>query len=330
MLRIADVASVADSYEPRRTAAGVNGLNGVFLQIQKASDASEVDASNNVLAQLPKIRAQFPDINFGVINVQSKYTAQQLDGVMRTLSEGIVLTGIVMLFFLQSWRNAIVVLIAIPASLGVALFVMKMLGSDARHDLAARHDARHRYPRRRLDRRARKHRTPLTRWARIRSRAAITGRTEIGVAAIVITLVDVVVFLPIAFIQSQVGRNLAEFGVVVVISTLTSLFVCFTITPSLAANWALRSNWQPWGIIRAFERGFSNLRSRYAHKVLPWGLRHRIPFVVRLSRVVRRRDCDGSDRHRRRGIHPAARSRRDLHPAAVSGRHAARAPSVAR
>jgi HAE1 family hydrophobic/amphiphilic exporter-1 len=128
VLRVSDVASVADSYEPRRTAATVNGLNGVFLQIQKASAASEVDASNNVLAQLPKIRAQFPDINFGVINVQSKFTAQQLDGVMRTLIEGIALTGIVMLFFLGSWRNAIVVLIAIPASLGVALFVMKMLG----------------------------------------------------------------------------------------------------------------------------------------------------------------------------------------------------------
>jgi HAE1 family hydrophobic/amphiphilic exporter-1 len=100
------------------------------------------------------------------------------------------------------------------------------------------------------------------------------------VAAIVISLVDVVVFLPIAFIQSQVGRNLAEFGIVVVISTLTSLFVCFTITPSLAANWALHGHWKPWGIIRAFERGFSNLRSWYAHQVLPWGLRHRIPFVA--------------------------------------------------
>ena len=279
VLRISDVASVSAGYEPRRTAATVNGLNGVFLQIQKASDASEVDASNNVLAQLPKIRAQFPDINFGVINVQSKYTAQQLDGVMRTLVEGIVLTGIVMLFFLGSWRNAIVVLIAIPTSLGVALFMMKMLGltldtisllgmtlvigilvddSTVVLENIERHHEMGQEP----------------------TAAAITGRTEIGVAAIVITLVDVVVFLPIAFIQSQVGRNLAEFGVVVVISTLTSLFVCFTITPSLAANWALRSNWQPWGIIRAFERGFSALRSWYAHKALPWGLRHRIPFVT--------------------------------------------------
>jgi HAE1 family hydrophobic/amphiphilic exporter-1 len=279
VLRISDVASVADSQEPRRQRATVNGINSVFLQIQKASDASEVDASNNVIAALPKIRAQFPDITFRIINVQSKYTAQQLDGVIRTLIEGIVLTGIVMLFFLGSWRNAIVVLVAIPTSLGVALFVMKMLGltldtisllgmtlvigilvddSTVVLENIERHFEMGQKP----------------------ADAAITGRTEIGVAAIVITLVDVVVFLPIAFIQSQIGRNLAEFGIVVVISTLTSLFVCFTITPSLAANWALKGNWQPWGIIRAFERGFNVLRSWYAHKALPWGLRHRIPFVT--------------------------------------------------
>ncbi len=279
VLRVGDVASVADSYEPRRQAATVNGLNGVFLQIQKASDASEVDASKNALAALPKVRKQFPDINFNVINVQSKYTAQQLDGVVRTLIEGIVLTGIVMLFFLGSWRNAIVVLIAIPTSLGVALFVMKMLGltldtisllgmtlvigilvddSTVVLENIERHHQMGQEP----------------------EAAAITGRTEIGVAAIVITLVDVVVFLPIAFIQSQVGRNLAEFGIVIVIATLTSLFVCFTITPSLAANWALRGNWRPWPIIRAFERGFDNVRSWYAHRVLPWGLRHRVPFSL--------------------------------------------------
>ncbi len=279
VLRVGDVASVADSYEPRRQAATVSGLNGVFLQIQKTADASEVDTSDNVIAGLPKIRAEFPDIRFSIINVQSKYTAQQLDGVIRTLVEGIILTGIVMLFFLGSWRNAIVVLISIPASLGVALFVMKMLGltldtisllgmtlvigilvddSTVVLENIERHSEMGEEP----------------------AAAAISGRTEIGVAAIVITLVDVVVFLPIAFIQSQVGRNLAEFGIVVVISTLTSLFVCFTITPSLAANWALRGAWKPWGVIRLFERGFTNLRSWYAHRVLPWGLRHRIPFVL--------------------------------------------------
>jgi hydrophobic/amphiphilic exporter-1 (mainly G- bacteria), HAE1 family len=278
VLRVADVASVVDGYEPRRQYGSINGVAGVFMQVQKASASSEVTASDNVLRALPKIRSQFPDIQFNVINVQSKYTAQQIDGVFRTLSEGIALTGIVMLFFLGSWRNAIVVLIAIPASLCVALFVMKMMGltidtisllgmtlvvgilvddSTVVLENIERHYEHGQSP----------------------EEAAIAGRTEIGMAAIVITLVDVVVFLPIAFLQGQVGRNLAEFGIVVVISTLTSLFVSFTITPAMAGKWALKSTWKPPFPIRKFEEGFTAVRSWYAHRVLPWALRHRIAVV---------------------------------------------------
>ncbi|HTJ24607.1 MAG TPA: efflux RND transporter permease subunit [Candidatus Limnocylindria bacterium] len=279
VLRIGDVASVVDGYEPRRQSASVNGIGGLFLQIQKTSDSSEVTASDNVLASLPNVEAQFPDINFNVINVQSKYTAQQIDSVIRTLIEGIILTGLVMLFFLGSWRNMIVVLIAIPASLCVALFVMKMMNltldtisllgmtlvvgilvddSTVVLENIERHSELGEEP----------------------DQAAIKGRSEIGMAAIVITLVDVVVFLPIAFLQGQVGRNLAEFGIVVVISTLTSLFVSFTITPTLAAKWALKGHWKPPFFIRAFSRGFERVRSTYAHRILPWGLRHRVPFVA--------------------------------------------------
>jgi HAE1 family hydrophobic/amphiphilic exporter-1 len=280
VLRVGDVASVIAGYEPRRQFASVNGLNSLFLQVQKASDASEVDASNNVLKFLPRLRAQFPDITFNIVNVQSKYTEQQLDGVVRTLVEGVVLTGIVMLFFLGSWRNAIVVLIAIPASLGVALFVMKMLGltldtisllgmtlvigilvddsTVVLENIERHHEEMHQEP----------------------QESAISGRSEIGTAAIVITLVDVVVFLPIAFIQSQIGRQLAEFGIVVVIATLTSLFVSFTITPSLAGNWALKSPWKPWWIIRAFTTQFERLRQWYAHKALPLAMHHRVLIVA--------------------------------------------------
>src|ERR1700681_3329195 len=127
ILRIADVATVADSYTPRQLNGFVNGINGVFLSVQKTSIASEVTASDNVMAALPRIRAQFPDITFGVVNVQSKFSQQQITGVINTLLEGIALTGVVMLFFLGSWRNALVILIAIPASLCVALAVMKMM-----------------------------------------------------------------------------------------------------------------------------------------------------------------------------------------------------------
>jgi HAE1 family hydrophobic/amphiphilic exporter-1 len=278
VLRVGDVASVVAGNEPRRAFASVNGRPGVFLQIQKASAASEVTASDNVLAALPKLRAQFPDISFNVINVQSRYTAQQIDGVIRTLCEGIALTGVVMLFFLGSWRNAIVVLIAIPASLCVALFVMKvmnltidtfsLLGMTLVVGILVDDST---VVLENIERHYEMGQRPME--------AAISGRSEIGLAAIVITLVDVVVFLPIAFLQGQVGKNLAEFGIVVVISTLTSLFVSFTITPALAGNWALKSTWRPPAPIRLFERGFNALRSWYAHRVLPWGLEHRAVVV---------------------------------------------------
>ena len=104
--------------------------------------------------------------------------------------------------------------------------------------------------------------------------AAVRGREEIGAAAVVITLVDVVVFFPIAFIQGQVGRQIAEFAIVVVISTLTSLFVSFTITPTLAGLWALRSHWKPWKIIDGFGDRFDKTRSWYVDRVLPWSLKH--------------------------------------------------------
>jgi hydrophobic/amphiphilic exporter-1 (mainly G- bacteria), HAE1 family len=104
--------------------------------------------------------------------------------------------------------------------------------------------------------------------------AAIEGRAEIGAAAIVITFVDVVVFFPIAFIGGQVGRQLVEFAIVVVISTLTSLFVSFTVTPTLAGLWALKSHWKPPAFIDAFTNGFDSVRNWYAHRVLPWGLKN--------------------------------------------------------
>lgn len=272
--RIEDVANVIAGYEPRQQYAQISGRPGLFLQIQKASDASEVDASNAILAALPRVERQFPAIQFKVINVQSKFTEQQIDLVTRTLLEAVLLTAIAMVFFLRSWRNALVVCVSIPTSLAIALSAMKLLGftldtisllgmslvigilvddSTVVLENIERHFTE-------------LHQTP--------ENAAVEGRAEIGAAAIVITFVDVVVFFPIAFIGGQVGRQLVEFAIVVVISTLTSLFVSFTVTPTLAGLWALRSHWKPPGFIDAFSNGFDGVRNWYAHTVLPWGLRN--------------------------------------------------------
>ncbi len=277
--RIGDVATITDSYEPKRVYSYVNGLPALTLNVQKAAGASEVAASRAVQAALPGIEAQFPNVQFQVLNVQADFTQQQLWGVVQTLIEGVAFTGIAMLFFLRSWRNALVVMIAIPTSLLVTFFAMKLLNFTidtvsllamtliigilvddsivVLENVERHHDEGEAAP-----------------------TAAILGRSEIGPAAVVITLVDVVVFLPLAFLPGMAGRFLSEFGVVVVIATLTSLFVSFTVTPSLAGNWSLLSRWKAPRVVIAFTRGFDRLRSWYGDRALPFALRHRLPVVL--------------------------------------------------
>jgi hydrophobic/amphiphilic exporter-1 (mainly G- bacteria), HAE1 family len=280
VMNVGDVAQVSDSYEPQRQFSYVNSAQTISLGVQKSTNASEVTAAENVLKALPSIERTYPAIDFQILNNQAAYTKQQIWGVFHTLIEAILITAIVMLFFLRSWRNSIVVLIAIPASLCVTLTAMKIVNFtiDTVSLLAMtliigilvddsivvlenieRHHENGERP----------------------HEAAIKGRTQIGPAAIVITLVDVVVFLPIAFLPGTVGRFLSEFALVVVVATLTSLAVSFTITPSLAGNWSLFSRWKAPRPIESFARGFEGVRQWYARRALPWALRRpRLIFAV--------------------------------------------------
>ncbi len=273
LTRIGDVSTVTDSYEPKRVYSYVNGKQAITLNVQKATGASEVASAEAVVAALPAIEAQYPDISFHILNSQADETKAQLFGVLQTLIEGIVFTGIAMLFFLRSWRNSLVVMVAIPCSLLVTLFAMKIwgftidtvsllamtliIGILVDDSIVVLEN---------IERHFEGGEAPRT--------AAILGRSEIGGAAIVITLVDVVVFLPIAFLPGMTGRFLAEFGIVVTIATLTSLFISFTVTPALAGNWSLLSNWKAPRPIEAFSRGFARLRNVYSERILVGALRH--------------------------------------------------------
>lgn len=277
--RIGDVAAVTDTYEPRRVYAYQNGVPRMSIQVQKATQANEVSTSENVLKALPKLEQQFPGIIFSIVNVQARFTEQQIDAVLHTLEEGVLLTAIVMLFFLGSWRSSIVVLIAIPFSLLITLTAMKIMnftidtvsllgmtlvvGILVDDSIVV------------LENIERHHKD-----GEERLQAAINGRSEIGFAAITITLVDVVVFLPLAFLPGVVGRFMSEFGVVVVVATLTSLWTSFTVTPTLAGRWSLRSKWKPPRPIRAFDEGFERFREWYAGRLLPAALKR--PGLVAL------------------------------------------------
>ncbi|MFA7274456.1 MAG: efflux RND transporter permease subunit [Crocinitomicaceae bacterium] len=112
--------------------------------------------------------------------------------------------------------------------------------------------------------------------------AAMDGRMEIGFAALSITLVDVVVFLPILFLQVFVADMLKQFSVVVVTSTLTSLLVGFTLTPWMASRIGKKEDLQPTNFFNRFllwfEVQLENFNDWYGRR-LEWVLSHKLAFT---------------------------------------------------
>ncbi|HTA39999.1 MAG TPA: efflux RND transporter permease subunit [Candidatus Acidoferrales bacterium] len=237
-LRVGDVASAEDSHVEQRAFSHFNGLPRVHVTLNRNINADEITSTQVAREQLQKIEANFPQLTFSEIDAPGDYTQKSLNGVWQSLIEGVFLTMIVMMLFLHLWRNALVVMISIPTSIlatfilmnafGFHLDSMSLMGLSLIIGILVddsivvlENITRHRDL----------GESPYD--------AAINGRNEIGGAAIAITLVDIVVFLPIAVMPGLVGMYLREFGAVIVIATLFSLFVSFTLTPLLAAKWSV-------------------------------------------------------------------------------------------
>lgn len=250
-LRIQDVAGVFDSHVEQRSISHFDGKPELYVSLARDINADEIKSTQIARAELKKIEAQFPQLTITEIGAPADYVQAALNGVWQSLIEGIFLTAIVMMLFLHAWRNAAVVMIAIPSSILSTFIVMKLLGfhldmmslmglsliigilvddSIVVLENITRHRDMGQEP---ID-------------------AAINGRSEIGGAAIAITMVDVVVFLPIALLSGIVGQYLREYALVVVIATLFSLFVSFTLTPLLAGRWSVKERsqgrpaWMDW------------------------------------------------------------------------------------
>src|SRR5271166_1314700 len=237
-IKIGDVAKVVDTYQDHRLASDVNGQPAIVLNVAHDSDADTQRTTTAIRDEFKKLQIKYPEARFSELEADEDFLHEAVGGVMQNLFEGILLTALVLLLFLHVMRSALVVMIAIPTSILATFLVMWMLGFSI--DLLSlmglsltigilvddsivviENITRHRE------------------MGKPPEEAAITGRTEIGNAAIAITLVDVVVFTPIAFMGGIVGQFLREYGLVIVTATLFSLLVSFTLTPLLAAHWAL-------------------------------------------------------------------------------------------
>jgi len=280
VIRLSDVAEVIDAAADASTVSRLNGQNGIGLRIKKQSDANAVDMAKATKEQFKNIEKKYAKegIKFIVATDTSIPTIESVDAVIHDLELAVLLVAAVMLLFLHSLRNAFIVLISIPASListfvamylfGYTLNLMTLLAMSLVIGILVDDSIvvleniyRH------------------LQMGKERRKAALDGRNEIGFTALAITLVDVVVFSPVVFIEGTISDILHQFSIVVVVSTLMSLFVCFTLTPWLASRFAKEIKLDPKKPFQAFllwfERRVSIFTEQYV-KLVGWSLRHKI------------------------------------------------------
>lgn len=274
---VKDVADVYDGTIEMEKLNRYNGIPSVGLQIIKQSDANAVEVSKLSKMKMAELEALYADKNlkFTISSDQSDYTLSSANAVVFDLFLAVVIVSVVMLLFLHSFRSSMFVLVALPASLiptfifmylfGFSLNLMTLMAMSLVVGILVDDSIvileniyRH------------------MEMGKDKLQATLEGRAEIGFTAISITLVDVVVFVPLALAGGMIGNILREFSLVVVCSTLMSLFVCFTITPLLASRFGRLehlSNDTLWGKINnGFENFITRVRDLYT-RLLRKGLR---------------------------------------------------------
>ncbi len=286
---LSDVAEVVDGSAEYTTLSRINGENSIGVQVLKQSDANSAKVCGLIKEEFKRLEEQYSSHNlkFNIASDNSVFTMASAEAVLEDLGIAIVLVALVMFLFLHSYRNSLIVLVSIPTSLisvftGMYIFnfslnMMTLMGLSLVIGILVddsivvlENITRH------------------LNMGKDKRRAALDGRNEIGFTAVAITLVDVVVFVPMALVSGMIGNMLREFALVVVFSTLMSLIVSFTVTPLLASRLGkvekMRKNSLSGKIGIVFESFYNKLLSFY-EKVLRWGLAHR-KTVLGLTTVL--------------------------------------------
>ena len=288
IVKLKDVASVVDTSKERRNWSRLDGKDSVGMSILKAKqgNAVEIDAAAN--QAIEGIKTEF---GVGAIKTfnQAEQIQESLLDLLIALFFGIFLVTAIVYIFLHNLRGTLIVAIAIPIcilatfvilwALGFTINNMSMLAMSLAvgvlvDDAIVVLENIYRHLRMGED--------PQS--------AAINGRSEIGLAAIAITLADVVVFIPIAFMGGIVGQFFKPLGIAFAVTTLMSLFVSFTVTPMLASRWYREGEdmeHPTGGFARWFETRFNRFAEGY-RRMLNWALMHRwfvfiAGFVILIS-----------------------------------------------
>ena len=243
----------------------------VALAIFQRPGSNALSTANTIRDTMEQLAPRFPPgVKYTIVYDPTRFIQQSVNAVQETILEAIALVVLVVILFLQTWRAALIPLVAIPVSLVGTFFFMAMFGFTLNNltlfglvlavgivvddaivvvENVERNMAAGLAPR----------------------EAAIRSMDEVGAALVAIALVLCAVFIPSAFITGISGQFYRQFALTIAGATVISLIVSLTLSPALCALllkphvqstppfWARPAH----AFFRGFNRGFEALANGY-------------------------------------------------------------------
>lgn len=235
IVRLEDIGRVELGTQDYLTSGYLGKNPAIALPVFQRPGTNALQTAKDVLATMAELSKSFPPgLAYKIAYNPTNFVAESIDAVKQTIYEAVLLVVLVILLFLQTWRAAIIPVIAIPISLigtfaamdaiGFSLNYLTLFGlvlaigivvddaivvvENMERNMQAGMNARD---------------------------AARKTMTEVGSALVAIGLVLVSVFLPTLFLGGVSGRFYQQFGATVAVATIISVFVSLTLSPTLAA-----------------------------------------------------------------------------------------------
>ncbi len=286
LVRLRDVAEVADAHEEPTIWGWSGGVPGMVMVIQKQSGTNTVNVINAVKDRLRTIQPRLPaDLRIDIVMDSSEDIYAMLHNVGEAAYVGGILVVVICFLFLRRFRTSLIVVLAIPFSIIVAFLGMFMAGytlnvvslmslaiavgmvvddSIVVLENITRHVEEGKPPR----------------------QAAVQAASEVGLAVTASSLTIVAVFAPLLFLAGTgiTGIMFNQLAFMILLTIMVSLFTSLTLIP-MASSRLLhvrrpeeKANW----FFRLGERSLTALDNAYA-RLLEWALSHRL---VALSLIL--------------------------------------------
>jgi hydrophobe/amphiphile efflux-1 (HAE1) family protein len=284
VVRLKDVARIELAAQDYTSNSYLDRDPAVALAIFQRPGSNALATAKNIIATMDQLATRFPaGIERAIVYNPTEFIQESVNAVIETIGEAVILVVLVVILFLQTWRAAVIPIVAIPVSLVGTFFFMTLFGFTLNNlslfglvlaigivvdDAIVVVEN--------VERNIESGLSPRD--------AAYKSMDEVGGALVAIALVLCAVFVPSAFITGISGQFYRQFALTIASATIISLIVSLTLSPAMCALLLkprpTRQEERWWerpirGFFRGFNWGFERLGAGYH-----WLIAHAVRYVL--------------------------------------------------